>query len=146
MHQSPGMALLDSLVRYETRLWNELDVQLQAQGHAPLPTLFALRVVHRHAGTCRVLDLHRDIGISVGAASKFVDRLERDGFVSRSENPTDRRSSYITLTRAGSASQTGGSAALEALLAEHLSGESGLSETTATLERLLDKLAGPDEA
>ena len=66
-----------------------------------LATLHALRVVGRYDGRARVQDLSDDIGITVGAASKFVDRLERDGLVARSANPANRRSSLVGLTPEG---------------------------------------------
>jgi DNA-binding MarR family transcriptional regulator len=50
---------------------------------------------------CRVHDIVRGLSITVGGASKTVDRLERDGLVARRPHPSDRRSSVIALTRAG---------------------------------------------
>ena len=72
------MELFDVLVRYEVALRSAVD---------------------REAGRLNQ-DLSDDIGITVGAASKLVDRLERDGLVSKGPNPADRRSSLIALTTA----------------------------------------------
>src|SRR3954470_15770173 len=95
------MEFFDVLVRYEVALWDAVDRELGRHAQIGLGTLHALRVVGRYDGRARVQDLSHDIGITVGAASKLVDRLERDGLTSRSPNPADRRSSLIALTAAG---------------------------------------------
>jgi DNA-binding MarR family transcriptional regulator len=43
------------------------------------------------------------LSITHSAASRAVDRLVRDGFISRMENPADRRQKLLTLTAQGSA-------------------------------------------
>jgi DNA-binding MarR family transcriptional regulator len=91
----------DMLVRYEVALWNAVDQALSREGLVSLTQLHALRVIDRYAGQARVQDLSHDIGITVGAASKLVDRLERDGLAVRSPNPANRRSSLIELTGHG---------------------------------------------
>ena len=117
------MDFFDALVRYETYLWNHLDDRLVAAGGVSLANLTALRVVRRHAGSARVQELRTHLGITVGAASKLVDRLERDGLVVRTANPHDRRSSLITLTPAGDAAHDAGVALVDSELAAHLAGE-----------------------
>ena len=142
---STGLDFLTTLVRYETYLWNDLDARLRAAGHVALPTLFTLDVVDRYDGRCRVLEIRQDIGITVGAASKLVDRLEADGLVVRTPNPRDRRSSLVLLTPRGLEAHTEGRATLSKLLDEHLAGEPRLAQTTASLNRLLDRLTLVDE-
>lgn len=95
------MEFFDVLVRYEVALWSVVDRELSRQHEISLAQLHALRVLARRSGQGRVQDLSDDVGITVGAASKLVDRLERDGLAERSPNPTNRRSSLITLTAAG---------------------------------------------
>ena len=95
------MEFFDALVRYEVVLWDTVDAELRSRGEVSLATLHALRVLDRHGGGARVQDLSDDIGITVGAASKFVDRLERDGLAVRRPNPANRRSSLLALTAAG---------------------------------------------
>ena len=135
------MDFFDVLVRYETQLWNHLDLRLAQAGAVSLATLTGLRVVRRHTGTCRVQEVRTDLGITVGAASKFVDRLERDGLVVRSAHPQDRRSSLITLTSAGEAALDAAATVTEGALTEHLAGERAVPDVTAVLERLLTTLA-----
>ncbi|GAA4622393.1 hypothetical protein GCM10023113_03170 [Cellulomonas oligotrophica] len=134
------LQLFTTLVRYETRLWNQLDAQLRAEGLVPLPTLMTLDVVRQHAGSCRVQEIRQDLGITVGAASKVVDRLERDGHVVRTPHPHDRRSSLVELTRTGAQARSAGLSTLEGMLAAHLAGEPGLDAAGALLSRLLSRL------
>jgi DNA-binding MarR family transcriptional regulator len=136
------MDFFDDLVRYETYLWNELDDRLRAGGAPPLGTLSALRVVRRHAGTCRVQELRSELGITVGAASKLVDRLERDGLAVRTAHPTDRRSSLVTLTPAGDAAHDAGVRLTEVALADHLQGVD-LDAVRSALAVLLARLTIP---
>src|SRR3954454_4854427 len=92
----PGPVLID-LVRVETRLYNAVDARLKDAGGLTLPQLELLTLV-RDVPSCRVLDVSRSIGITVGAASKAVDRLEDLHWCRRAVDPADRRSSVLTLT------------------------------------------------
>ncbi|MGN8244749.1 MarR family winged helix-turn-helix transcriptional regulator [Cellulomonas soli] len=133
------MDFFDALVRSEVNLWNHLDDRIRTLGLS-LGTLEGLRVVHRHAGTCRVQEIRTDLGITVGAASKVVDRLERDGLAVRSAHPHDRRSSLVTLTPAGQDAHDRGVAALQAALDAVLADEPDLAVVTAALQRLRTRL------
>lgn len=93
-------ALFGDLVRLEIELWNAVDARLRAELSVGLATAQTLAVVAA-VPDCRVHDIVRGLSITVGGASKTVDRLERDGLVTRRPNPSDRRSSVIALTRAG---------------------------------------------
>lgn len=93
--------LFVDLVRSETRLYNLVDARIRA-AHDGL-TVGQLQIVSLIAQTpdCRVADIVADIDITVGAASKAVDRLEASGYVRRRANPHDRRSSVLELTAKG---------------------------------------------
>ena len=92
--------LLDDLVRVEVRLYTLLDARLRSlHGHG-LGRLDLLRVI-AEIPDCRVSDVVRRLGITVGAASKGVERQVRDGLVHRAANPEDGRSSFLALTPAG---------------------------------------------
>lgn len=134
------MEFFDALVRYETGLWNHLDARLRAAHGPSLATVCALRVVARHDGACRVQELRLDLGITVGAASKLVDRLERDGLAVRRANPDDRRSSLVELTTDGRRALEVGVAVVQDELADHLDGESDVAAVTAVLARLDSRL------
>ena len=95
------MEFFDALVHYEVALWSTVDEELKRKGLVRLGQLHALRVIDRYDGQVRVQDLSSDIGITVGAASKLVDRLERAGLADRVPNPDNRRSSLVRLTGTG---------------------------------------------
>lgn len=101
MSTDPGATFID-LVRVETRLYNAVDARLKDAGGLTLPQLEVLSVIRDVPG-CRVLDVSRTISITVGAASKAVDRLEGQGWCRRAVDPADRRSSVLSLTADGSA-------------------------------------------
>ena len=93
-------ALFADLVRLEIELWHAVEARLRAELGVGLATAQTLAVVAA-VQDCRVHDIVRDLSITVGGASKTVDRLERHGLVARRPHPSDRRSSLIALTRAG---------------------------------------------
>ncbi|WP_125777513.1 MarR family winged helix-turn-helix transcriptional regulator [Antribacter gilvus] len=94
--------LFDDLVRVEVRLYTAVDARLREQHGSGLGRFDLLRVVAEVPG-CRVSDVVRVLAITVGAASKGVDRQERDGLVRRTVDPSDRRSSFLSLTPEGAA-------------------------------------------
>ncbi|KQS98659.1 MarR family winged helix-turn-helix transcriptional regulator [Cellulomonas sp. Leaf395] len=118
MAVDPGSMLID-LVRVETRLYNAVDARLKEAGGLTLPQLELLSVIRDVPG-CRVLDVSRTISITVGAASKAVDRLEDHGWCRRSVDPADRRSSVLSLTADGSTAVDRAEPAFEAAARETL--------------------------
>ena len=93
-------ALFADLVRLEIELWDAVEARLRAELSVGLGTAQTLAVVAA-VPDCRVHDIVRGLSITVGGASKTVDRLERNGLVARRPHPSDRRSSVIALTRPG---------------------------------------------
>jgi len=137
---SDATVFFDALLRYEIQLWNVLDAAVERAHGVSLGRLQALRVVRDHGGRARVQDVSDDLLITVGAASKLVDRLERDGTARRVPNPEDRRSSLIALTTGGERLLDAASATFEAVLADCLPaalvGAEDLVSLTSTLQRL----------
>lgn len=134
------MEFFDALVRYEVELWTAVDRELERQGQVRLGSLHALRLLAVHKGRARVQELSEGIGITVGAASKLVDRLERDGLAVRSPNPANRRSSLISLTAAGQRALTSAMVVLEDSLDRAL-GPEDVAVVTAALKRLQSRLS-----
>lgn len=134
------MDFLETLVRYETDLWNRVQHELARRGLEGLGTLMALRVISKHEGRARVQELSRDLGITIGAASKLADRLERDGLAVRHPNPEDRRSSLIALTPIGEGAKVSGETAAEAALARLVGSSDDVVRITRTLARLQSRL------
>ncbi len=92
--------LFGGLVRLEIELWEGIDARLKSACGLPLGRLLAMQVI---AGVpaCRVFDVAHELSITVGAASKVVDRIEAAEHCVRRPNPADRRSSILELTPAG---------------------------------------------
>lgn len=135
------MEFFDVLVRYEIDLWAVVDDDLRRRGLISAAQLQALDVLSIRAGTGRVQDVSGGIGITVGAASKLVDRLERDGLVKRQPNPSDRRSSLVVLTDVGEGAFQAASRARAALLDAVLEPDSVAAALTAlkSLQARLDQ-------
>ncbi|MGW7259419.1 MarR family winged helix-turn-helix transcriptional regulator [Streptomyces sp. NPDC054834] len=92
--------LFDDLVRCETRLYNALNERLRER-HGIVTSQFEfLRHLRDHPAS-RVADLAAEFAIGIGATSKGIDRLERQGWLIRQPNPSDRRSSLLALTDDG---------------------------------------------
>jgi DNA-binding MarR family transcriptional regulator len=90
----------DDLIRFETLLWNEVDERLRVDLDLPLHRFEPMQVIAR-TDNCRIQDIATGLAITVGGASKLVDRIEAAGHCRRVANPSDRRSSIIELTPAG---------------------------------------------
>jgi DNA-binding MarR family transcriptional regulator len=134
------MEFFDVLVRYEVALWSAVDRELDQQDQIRLAELHALRVLGRYDGRARVQDLSCDIGITVGAASKLVDRLERDGLAVRRPNPANRRSSLVALTSTGQRALASATDVCSRAVARAV-GEENVEILTAALQRLQSRLA-----
>ncbi|MDL4815355.1 MarR family winged helix-turn-helix transcriptional regulator [Actinomadura opuntiae] len=138
----PGF--FSDLVRCETRVYNALNDRLRDRHGIVTSQYEALRFLRGRPGA-RVADLAAEFAIGIGASSKVVDRLERQGWVARRPNPADRRSSLLDLTDDGArltdeAGETF-TEGLAELLGGALAGEAGaaaarvMAELRAALER-----------
>ena len=138
-------AFFSELVRLEHRLWNRLDELQEQSGAVSLAQLQALRAVRSRDGAARVQDVAEALQITVGAASKLVDRLERDGLAHRSANPADRRSMLVALTRDGEAAYEKASAAEATNLTDMLGGSlvddraADIADTLARISAALER-------
>ncbi|KUN29929.1 MarR family transcriptional regulator [Streptomyces antibioticus] len=138
----PGF--FDDLVRCETRLYNALNDRLRERHGIVTSQFESLRFLRDHPGS-RVADLAAEFAIGIGATSKGVDRLEKQAWVVRRTNPSDRRSSLLDLTDDGlrlvETAETTFTETLAELTQGTLDGPSGpavvqlLSELRSVLER-----------
>jgi DNA-binding MarR family transcriptional regulator len=127
--------LFDDLVGLEIAVWNAVDVRLSGECALPLGQFMPMRVVAATPG-CRVLDVSAQLQITVGAASKVVDRVEAAGHCVRRPNPQDRRSSLIALTPSGAAALAAADVVFEQVLRELL----GAVLSPAALDRFAGTL------
>ena len=114
--------LFTELVRAEIELWNGLNAQLESELGLSLSRYQALAAIRTSGGSARVQDISAEMSITVGATSKLVDRLERDGLAVRSAHPSDRRSSIIALSDRGLSALTAADDTAETHL-RHVLGE-----------------------
>jgi DNA-binding MarR family transcriptional regulator len=92
--------LFHELIRFEIELWDAVDARLRADCGLLLSRFEPMQVISRRA-PCRVQDIADELSITVGGASKLVDRIQAAGHCRRRPHPDDRRSSLIELTPAG---------------------------------------------
>nr|WP_145485608.1 MULTISPECIES: MarR family transcriptional regulator [Streptomyces] len=134
--------LFSDLVRCETRLYNALNDRLRER-HGIVTSQFEfLRHLRDHEGV-RVADLAAEFAIGIGATSKGVDRLEKQGWVVRTPNPADRRSSLLALTEDGAELVGAAEGTFGATLAELVGGALDAASAAAlgqTLSRLRSAL------
>jgi len=93
--------LFTALVGAELRVWNSLEAALTEAGNPlSLGRFLVLRTV-RDTRACRIQEVAESQGITLGAASRLVDRLHRDGLLHRTPCEHDRRAIILTVTDAG---------------------------------------------
>jgi DNA-binding MarR family transcriptional regulator len=136
-------ALFADLVRLEIELWDAVEARLHAELGVGLATAQTLGVVAT-VQDCRVHDIVRSLSITVGGASKTVDRLEQSGLVARRPHPNDRRSSVIGLTRKGATTHAKAQRLIAAELEAQIGGvlsERALDQLHAAITKLRAALA-----
>src|SRR4029450_2839272 len=79
--------LFADLVRLEIELWDAVEARLRAELRVGLGTA-QTRGVAAAVEDCRVHDIVGGLSITVGGASKTVDRLERNDLVVRRPHPS----------------------------------------------------------
>lgn len=131
------------LVRFETTLWNRVERGLGEDRRVSMANLLALRVLDGHGGNGRVNELSDELDITIGAASKLVDRLERAGLAQRRPHPDDRRSSLISLTPDGQQALADGLVTAERLLADLLADTGDVAAAAESIRRLQAALESP---
>jgi DNA-binding MarR family transcriptional regulator len=129
------VGLFRDLVRLETDLWNRVDARVHQAHGLPLAWLEVMQVVSTTPG-CRVLDVADALFITVGGASKVVDKVQAGGWCRRLPNPSDGRSSLIELTERGEGLLEAANVTFEETLAAYL----GAAAPTGELTRLSNML------
>ena len=94
-------SLFTALIHKEMGAWNAVESALSEAGNAlTLGRFLVLRTV-RDTPACRIQEVAASRGITLGAASRLVDRLHRDGLVHRTPCEHDRRAIILTVTEEG---------------------------------------------
>ncbi len=134
--------LFADIVRAQIRLYNALDQRLRPDDGLAANQYAVLRFIEM-TEACRVGDIARGLVITVGAASKSVDRLESAGWVVRLPNPRNRRSSLLGLTEPGRILLAAASRTVDAELHRLLDAalpEAQLAQLATTMTRVLSTL------
>lgn len=85
-----------------SQLVEELGDELAEQAHMPLGWYdVLLQLVEAPANRLRMSELADRVLLSRSGLSRLVDRLEREGLVTREPYPGDARGTYTALTDAG---------------------------------------------
>ena len=93
--------LFATLIDTEVRAWSAVESALSEAGNAlTLGRFLVLRTV-RDTPACRIQEVAASQGITVGSASRLVERLDRDGLVHRAPCEHDRRATILTVTPLG---------------------------------------------
>lgn len=112
---------LNDFVRLEIELWAHINAQLKEQHGLSLAFFEVLHAIGQsEEGSLRVGDIARALTITVGAASKLVDRIVAAGLVQRELDSEDRRASRLALTVAGQRGLDAASVTYETSLAARL--------------------------
>jgi len=130
------------MVRVQTDLWNAIDHQLRERHSVSLAQYTPLEFIAATEG-CRVREIVVTLHITVGGASKLVDRLVEAGHVERSAHPDDRRSAVLRVTRSGRHLLRAAAPTIEGLLQQRLEGPLGV-RSLASLDHALLRLEGAD--
>jgi DNA-binding MarR family transcriptional regulator len=118
-----GIQWLNDLIRLEIVLWDRIDARLKEEHSLPLGSFVLLHALgHMHNGSPRVGELAQALRITVGGASKVVDRMERAGLVRREADSDDRRASRVLLTPVGTSTLAAASETCEAAMTTVLNG------------------------
>jgi DNA-binding MarR family transcriptional regulator len=84
-----------------TGLTGRLAGHIAEHGLALIEFEVLIRLSRSPEGQLRMTDLSTQTTLTSSGVTRVVDRLERDGLVRRTACPSDRRSSYTVITRAG---------------------------------------------
>lgn len=136
---APVLRFFDATVRYETAVWSHVERAVSDACGVRLGSFSVLRVLAARRGAGRVQDAAADLGITVGAVSKIVDRLERGGWARRRPHGSDGRSQVIEVTAEGTDLLDRGLAVMTAQLGDHLTAVLTPEQLVAT-SHLLEEL------
>ena len=94
-------SLFTALIHTELSAWNAVESALSEAGNAlTLGRFLVLRTVG-DTPACHIQEVAASQGITLGAASRLVDRLHRDGLLHRTPCEHDRRATILTVTEQG---------------------------------------------
>ncbi|MFI7636909.1 MarR family winged helix-turn-helix transcriptional regulator [Nonomuraea sp. NPDC049400] len=109
----PRLTAIGLLAEAHTGLMSRLQPALDLAGLPGIDFETVIRLARSPGQRLRMSDLAAQTELSTSGVTRVVDRLEREGLVTRQACASDRRASYAALTEAGRAR-------LESVLPQHL--------------------------
>ncbi|WP_433205940.1 MarR family winged helix-turn-helix transcriptional regulator [Nocardia sp. CA-107356] len=100
MDTAPDHDLPELFLRTAKRIRHNQAARLSPLGITP-GRARALRIIGHHDEPLRMATLAEHLGIVPRSATTVVDALESAGLVARTPDPTNRRSTLVTLTDSG---------------------------------------------
>ena len=94
-------SLFTALINTEMGAWNAVESALSEAGNALTLGRFLVLPTVRDTPACCIQEVAASQGITLGAASRLVDRLHRDGLLHRTPCEHDRRATILTVTEEG---------------------------------------------
>jgi len=135
------------LLRVHASLSKALDTELEAEHGLPLSSYEVLMyLADAEQQRMRMCDLASSVILSRSGLTRLVDRLERDGLITRESCASDARGAFAKLTPAGherlQAARATHLAGVRALFLEHFTPQE-LAQLAAFWERVLPGAAAP---
>ena len=94
-------SLFTALINTEMGAWNAVESALSEARNALTLGRFLVLSTVRDTPACCIQEVAASQGITLGAASRLVDRLHRDGLLHRTPCEHDRRATILTVTDRG---------------------------------------------
>jgi len=96
------LAAWRGVLRLHAAVVRELDAELEARHRLPLTSYEVLKGLRKApGGRLRMAELAEHVLLSRSGMTRLIDRLEREGYVTRSVCDKDGRGCYAVLTEAG---------------------------------------------
>jgi DNA-binding MarR family transcriptional regulator len=117
-----GLRLWLRLLTTTNLIQTELRKRLRAEFDTTLPRFDLMAQLERHPDGLKMSEISRRLMVTGGNVTGVTDQLEKEGLVTRSEDPNDRRAYTVRLTPAGRALFDRMAAAHEQWIVELLGG------------------------
>ncbi|HEX5540197.1 MAG TPA: MarR family transcriptional regulator [Micromonospora sp.] len=101
MLDDPRITAVGLFLEAHTGLMTRFAAQLHEHRLSPVEFDVLMRLARSPAQQLRMTDLAAQTSLSTSGVTRLVDRMERDGLLTRRSCPSDRRISYAVLTPAG---------------------------------------------
>jgi DNA-binding MarR family transcriptional regulator len=99
----PRITAIGLLVETYSGLSARIAAQLEQHGLSTVEFEVLMRLARSPDQQLRMSDLAAQTSLSTSGVTRVVDRMERDGLLCRQACPSDRRSLYAVVTKAGTA-------------------------------------------